>query len=150
MILQAMHLGHYVSHHFSFLAECRRSTRFSSSPFLFQRFFTTFSRLPRHFRRGYIFAVIRFALTKWSTEWPRIYSSFRRSAVPAQLFQPFCKRARVKKSTKARGGGKRKGKWKRNGEEEEEEGNNIAVLFKYPIFNRQILQQRLNAFVTFY
>lgn len=70
--------------------------------------------------------------------------------MPGQLFQPFCKRARVKKSTKARGGGKRKGKWKWNGEEEEEEGNNIAVLFKYPIFNRQILQQRLNAFVTFY
>ena len=41
--------------------------------------------------------VIRFALTKWSTDWPRIYSSFRWSAVAGELvLNPFCKRARRK------------------------------------------------------
>lgn len=76
-----------------------------------------------------IFAVIRFALTKWSTEWPRIYSSFRRSAVPARSFNPFVNGPEWKSLQKGKektGEGREKGKIERNGEEEEEEGNNIA------------------------
>lgn len=77
-----------------------------------------------------IFAVIRFALTKWSTEWTADLQFISAECCACPLFQPFCKRARVKKSTKGKGenGGRggEKGKIERNGEEEEEEGNNIA------------------------
>lgn len=66
------------------------------------------------------------------------------SACP--LFQPFCKRAWVKKSTK--GERERKGKWNGTGRKKRREIiSRIAVLFKCPIFNHQVLQQRLNEFV---
>lgn len=98
--------------------------------FLSQRFFTTFSPPPRYFRGCRYIRGNSFCINKMVNRVTADLQFISAECCACPLFQPFCKRARVKKSTKGKGEnggrGREKGKIERNGEEEEEEGNNIA------------------------